>query len=81
MNPMYALKYYTLLNKFKANHPKLPGFIKTAGSIADVGTVAEITVKTTAGKTIRANISITEEDIKILSELKALRKSKDAQEK
>ena len=35
MNPMSAIKYLTLLNKFKANHPKLPQFIKAAGTIAD----------------------------------------------
>ena len=73
MNPVNALKYYTLLNKFKANHPKLPQFIKSAGTVADIGTVAEITIKTSAGKTLRANILVNEEDMKIISELKALR--------
>ncbi len=73
MNPVHAIKYLTLVNRFKANHPKLPQFIKSAGSVADVGTVAEITVKTTTGKTLRANILINEEDMKIINEFKALR--------
>ncbi len=73
MNPVQAIKYLTLVNRFKSNHPKLPQFLKTAGSIADVGTVAEITVTTTDGRTIRANIRINEEDMKILSDLRELR--------
>lgn len=73
MNPVHAIKYLTLVNRFKTNHPKLPQFIKSAGSVADVGTVAEITVKTTTGKTLRANILINEEDMKIINEFKALR--------
>jgi hypothetical protein len=73
MNPVNALKYYTLLSKFKSNHPKLPQFIKAAGSIADVGTVAEITVTTSEGKKITANIKLNEEDIKTLNEIKQLR--------
>ena len=73
MNPVNALKYYTLLSKFKANHPKLPQFIKAAGTIADVGTVAEVSVTTSEGKRIVANIKLNDEDINILSEIKALK--------
>jgi hypothetical protein len=73
MNPMNAIKYLSLLNKFKENHPKLPKFIKAAGMIADAGTVAEITVTTSAGKKITANVKLTEEDIKLLGEIKELR--------
>jgi len=73
MNPVHAIKYLSLVNRFKANHPKLPQFIKSVGTVADIGTVAEITVKTTSGKTLRANIMINEEDMKIINEFKALR--------
>lgn len=73
MNPVSAVKYLTLLNRFKANHPKLPQFIKAAGTIADAGTVTEITVTTSQGKKITASIKLNEEDMKILSEVKALR--------
>lgn len=70
MNPMSAIKYLTLLNKFKANHPKLPQFIKAAGTIADDGTVAEVSVTTSAGKKIVANIKLTADDLRIIEEMR-----------
>lgn len=73
MNPVNALKYYTLLNKIKANHPKLPQFIKAAGTIADVGTIAEITVTTSDGKKITANIKLNADDINVISEIRQLK--------
>ena len=73
MNPMSAIKYLTLLNKFKANHPKLPQFIRAAGTIADVGTVIEIAVTTSEGKKIVANVKLNEDDMNTINEIKELR--------
>ena len=70
MNPVTAIKYLNLLNKFKANHPKFPQFIKAAGMIADEGTVIDMAVTTSEGKKIVANIKLTAEDLRILEEIK-----------
>ncbi len=70
MNPVAAIKYLNLLNRFKANHPKLPQFIKAAGTIADVDTVVEMTVTTSEGKKIVANIKLTADDLRIIDEIK-----------
>lgn len=78
MNPVHAIKYLSLVNRFKANHPKLPLFIKSVGAVADIGTVAEITVKTSEGKTLRANIMINEEDMKIINDFRALRSEQNS---
>ena len=73
MNPMTAIKYLSIVKKFKENHPKLPQFIKAAAMIADEGTVAEFTVTTSEGKKRNANVKLTAEDIKLLAEIKELR--------
>ena len=73
VNPVNAVKYLGLVNRFKANHPKLPQFIKAAGSVADVGTVAEITVTTSEGKKIVANIKLNEEDLNIINEIRGIK--------
>ena len=70
MNPVAAIKFLNLLNRFKANHPKLPQFIKAAGTIADEGTVAEVTVTTSEGKKIVANIKLTADDLRIIEEMR-----------
>ncbi len=73
MNPVNAIKYLNLINKFKANHPKLPQFIKAAGTIVDVGTVIEIAVTTSDGKKIVANVKLNEDDMNTIKEIKELR--------
>jgi hypothetical protein len=73
MNPINAVKYLSLVNRFKANHPKLPQFIRAAGSIADEGTVVEMTVTTSEGKKIVANIKLNSEDLAIIREFRELK--------
>ncbi len=73
MNPVSAIKYLNLINKFKSNHPKLPQFIRAAGTIADVGTVIEIAVTTSEGKKIVANVKLNEDDMNTINEIKELR--------
>ncbi len=72
MNPMNFLQLKAALERFKDGHPKFIDFIKAVSreGVMDEGTVVEINVTTTAGKTISSNIRVKESDLEFLRALK-----------
>ena len=69
MNPMLILQLKPAWEQFKG---KLLNFIKAASkdSFLDKGSLIEISVTNSAGKTIASNIRVKEDDLAFLSALK-----------
>lgn len=72
-NPSKLFKLKGTWESFATNHPK---FINFMGALRNnyitEGTVIEITVNSSDGRTISSNIKLTEEDIKMFSEISEL---------
>lgn len=67
-NLMKLMQFKQMGERFRANHPRIPGFFEAAfGSIRE-GSVIEMTVTDPEGKTICANIRVTAEDMEMLRE-------------
>ena len=60
MNPMNFLALKPSWEKFRTNHPKMISFVKTASreSFLDEGSLIEIKVTNSSGKTMAANIRV-----------------------
>lgn len=73
MNPMQLLKMKSAWDKFQAAHPKFPLFLNNVMQDGiHEGTVLDFTVTTADGKSSRANLKITREDLELFQELKEL---------
>ncbi len=72
MNPMNFLALKPSWGKFRTNHPKMIAFVKTASkeSFLDEGSLIEIKVTNSSGKTMSANIRVNKDDIDFLGGLK-----------
>ena len=77
MNPMNFLQLKPSWDRFKVNHPKLLAFVKTASrdSFLDEGSLIEITVTNSAGKTMSANVRVKKDDLEFLGGLKQMLES------
>lgn len=69
MNPMKLMQMKGLADKFKANHPKIPGFFNAVAGAAEEGSVLEMKLTGADGKTLCANIRITADDMALLREI------------
>lgn len=72
MNPMAIMKMKGMLDKFKANHPKVPMFFQSASQCVGEGSVIDINVTTADGKNICTNMKVTKEDLELIAQLKEL---------
>ncbi len=73
MNPMQLLKMKGAWDKFQAGHPKFPMFLNSVlKNGLPEGTILDFTVTTPDGKTSRANLKISREDLELFQELKEL---------
>ena len=72
MNPMNLLKLKPAWDQFRSNHPKLIQFIKASAreDVMDEGTLIEINIKTSAGKSLSSNIRVRQSDLEFLRALK-----------
>lgn len=71
-NPMALMQIKNMLDRFKANHPKFPKFLKAAAEKTGADSVIEITVTTADGETISGNIRVTEEDMELIRQIKEM---------
>lgn len=72
VNPMKLMQLKGMMDRFKANHPRIPGFFNAAvGSIAE-GSVIEMSVIDPQGKKLCANIRVNAEDMELLRQLAEL---------
>lgn len=73
MNPMYLLQLKPAWEQFKKNHPKLVNFVKAASKdgFMDEGSLIEISITNSQGKTISSNVRIKQMDLDFLNTLKS----------
>lgn len=72
MNPIAMMKFKSLAEKFKENHPKVPMFFAAAGEYAGEGSVIEINIQSADGRTICTNFRVTQDDIELMEALKEM---------
>ena len=77
MNPMNLLQLKPYWSRFKANHPKLVSFVKTASDerFLDEGSLIEIIVTNSQGKKMAANLRVRQDDMDFLGVLKDMLES------
>ncbi|KJJ73409.1 hypothetical protein [Clostridium sp. FS41] len=74
MNPMLLLQLKPSWEQFKTNHPKLMNFVKAASKdgFMDEGTLIEISITNSSGKTIASNVRVKQEDLTFLTTFKSV---------
>ncbi len=76
INPAKLFKLKGYWETFVKNHPKFPQFMSAVQSTGiEEGTIIEISITTTQGKTLSTNIKVSASDKELLNELSALSKS------
>lgn len=72
MNPLNFLQLKPSWEQFKSNHPKLVPFLKAAANetFIDEGSIIEMNITNSAGKTISSNIRIKSDDMEFLRAFK-----------
>lgn len=73
MNPTMLFKLKGMWDKFTANHPKFPLFLKAAQQKGiQEGTILAVSITTPSGEKLETNLRVTADDIQLFEELKKL---------
>lgn len=77
MNPLKLMQLKNSWDKFANNHPKFPMFLKniSGNDVIKKDTIIEINIATAEGRHYSSNLKITEEDLKLLADLKEMSKN------
>ncbi|GFI29145.1 hypothetical protein IMSAGC013_00529 [Lachnospiraceae bacterium] len=71
INPTQLFQLMGAWQKFTANHPKFPKFLKAvAAEGIQEQTIIEVSVTTPEGKTYCSNLKITQDDLDLLEQFK-----------
>ena len=70
MNPMAMMKIKGLLDRFRANHPKVPMFFSAASQSIGEGSIIEISITNADGKKLCTNMKVTADDLELFEQLK-----------
>lgn len=70
MNPISMMKFKSLIEKFKNNHPKVPLFFDALSKNIAEDSVLELTLTTAEGKKICSNIKVSKDDLELISMIK-----------
>lgn len=72
MNPLNFIQLKPSWERFKGNHPKFLPFLKAASgeTFIDEGSIIEINVTNSAGKTIASNVRVKADDMEFLQAFK-----------
>lgn len=70
MNPKALFQMKSILDRFKKNHPKVPMFFSAAAGCIDEGSVIEVTLTTSVGKTLCTNMRVTADDLEAVRTLR-----------
>lgn len=71
INPTQLFQLMGAWQKFTANHPKFPKFLKAvAAEGIQEHTILEVSVTTPEGKTYCSNLKITQDDLDLLEQFK-----------
>lgn len=68
INPMKLMKFKEMGERFRSNHPRIPGFFEAAVKSIQEGSVIEMTVTDPEGRKLCANIRVTADDMAMLRE-------------
>lgn len=68
INPMKLMQLKSMGDRFKANHPRVPGFCNAAMHNLCEGCIIEMSMTDPDGKKICANIRVTADDMEMLRE-------------
>ena len=68
INPMKLMQFKSMGDRFKANHPKIPGFVDAAMRSIQEDSIIEVTVTGPDGKKICTNMRVTADDMQMLRE-------------
>lgn len=72
MNPIAMMRFKPLLEKFKDNHPKMPMFFAAASDYIEEGSIMELNIQNSEGKSICTNIRVTKDDIELIEAMKEM---------
>ena len=74
VNPKLLIAIKKSLGTFKNTHPKFAGLFNSilAGNMIDVGSIIEITVTTSEGKTVKGNMRVQPSDMELFNEFSEL---------
>lgn len=73
INPMKLLQLKSAWGKFQKNHPKFLQFLKVAGKSAlSEGSVIEISVTTSDGRTMNTNLKVTGQDMELVRQIQEI---------
>ena len=69
INPMKLMQLKGMGERFKQNHPRIPGFFNAAMDSIREGRVIEMSVTDPEGRKLCANIRVTADDMEMLRQL------------
>ncbi len=72
MNFQALLQLKNLWQRFTAQHPKFPAFLRAAQPALREGSVIAFTITTPEGKVIESNLKVTAEDIELIKSLRQI---------
>ena len=75
MNPLQMMQIKSMMDRFQRNHPKLQGFFNAAAERIDEGSVVEMRLTTSDGKTICSNIRVSQSDMELIEQAKQMAKN------
>lgn len=71
MNPKTMLQMKGILDRFQRNHPKIPQFLNAAAGSIDEGSIIEVTLTTSGGRTLCTNMRVTQDNLDLVQSLKS----------
>lgn len=72
MNPLQMMQIKNMMDRFHRNHPKVQSFFGAAAEKIDEGSVIEISLTTSEGKTICSNIRVSQSDMELIEQAKQM---------
>ena len=72
MNFQSLLQLKSLWQRFTAQHPKFPAFLRAAQPALKEGSILSFTITTPDGKTLESNLKVTSADMELLASLKQI---------
>lgn len=75
MNPLQMMQIKNMMDRFQDEHPKVRQFFAAASNRIDEGSIIEIKLTTSEGKTICSNIRVSGSDMELIEQAREMRNS------
>ena len=72
MNPLQMMQIKNMMDRFHQSHPKVQSFFTAAAEKVDEGSVIEMRLTTSDGKTICSNIRVNKSDMELMAQAKQM---------